>query len=85
LPGLTEDLRLTADRAGGFAAKLAPGFYDVAVFASAFSPQAFKVRLRTAKAALSKIKLVVDPLECEELCENLGTSPTTHSTEPQQR
>ena len=65
---------------------MAPGFYDVAVFATAFSSQAFKLRLRTAKAEPSKIKLVVDPLECEEFCENLGTSaPTTNSHEPKQR
>ena len=86
LPGLTEDLRLTTDKAGGFSAELAPGFYDIAVFARAFSPQAFKLRLRTAKAKPSTIKLVVDPLECEEFCENLGTSaPTTNSHEPKQR
>jgi hypothetical protein len=54
VPGLTEDLRLTTDKAGGFSAELAPGFYDVAVFATAFSPQAFKLRLRTAKASLPK-------------------------------
>jgi hypothetical protein len=77
-PGLGDDLRLSTDKAGQFSAELAPGFYDVAVFATAFSPQAFKVRLRVGETTVSNAKLVVDPLMCKEFCEDLGTGVPEH-------
>jgi hypothetical protein len=67
--GLSEDLRLTTDGVGQFSTDLSPGFYDIAVFAKAFSPKAFKVRLRSGKTAPANVKLAVDQLMCEEFCD----------------
>jgi hypothetical protein len=82
-------MHLTTDRTGGFSTELAPGFYDVAVFARSFSPRALKVRLRSGKAMFSDVKLVVDPLMCEEFCDDFGSTPvvvpTIPSPEPKQR
>jgi hypothetical protein len=81
--GLTEDLRIRTDKSGKYSAELAPGFYDIAVFATGFTPRALKVRLRGGEPTLSNIKLEVDPLMCAEFCENLGTSePETQPTKP---
>lgn len=55
------DFFLTSDKMGRFSAELIPGFYDIAVFAHAFSPVAQKVRIKFGQTAKCDEKLVVDP------------------------
>ncbi len=80
--GLTEDRRILTDKAGQFSTELQAGFYDVAVFATGFTPQAFKVRLKGRKETNQIVRLNVDPMECAEFCENLGSSAPYQAIRP---
>ncbi len=60
--GLKRDLILETDAKGEFTAELPPGFYDVFVTASAFSPECRKIRIKPGETATYKATLKVDPL-----------------------
>jgi hypothetical protein len=57
----TRDLNLITNGGGTFSIDLTPGFYDVAVFAHAFSPYAGKVRIRSSQVTNYVAKLSADP------------------------
>jgi Carboxypeptidase regulatory-like domain len=56
-----DDLRFVTDKTGEFSANLTAGFYDIAVFAHAFSPNARKVRIRIGQITNDDVTLPVDP------------------------
>lgn len=56
-----DDRRLVTDKTGEFSANLTPGFYDIAVFAHAFSPKAHKVRIRIGQTTNDEVTLPLDP------------------------
>jgi hypothetical protein len=70
-----DDLRLTTGKSGEFSASLTAGFYDIAVFAHAFSPNARKVRIRIGQTTNDEVTLPVDPQVSAELGGTLVTSP----------
>jgi hypothetical protein len=73
--GNTQDLRLTTDKAGGFSVELVPGFYDVAIFAHAFSPNSANVRIRTSQATYYTAKLQVSPQWIAEFGDRFVENP----------
>ena len=70
--GVAEDQVLATDKTGHAKINLPPGFYDVFVAAPAFTPQAFKVRLKKEPQGVL-FKLKVDPLVTAELGDKFGT------------
>jgi Carboxypeptidase regulatory-like domain len=78
------DLHLVTGKTGQFSANLAAGFYDVAVFAHAFSPSAHKVRIRVGKTTNYEVKLAVDPQISAEVGGTLVESSDTPSRKPKQ-
>ena len=64
--GLKQDLILETDAKGEFGAELPPGFYDVFVAATAFSPECRKVRIKVGERATYSPKLKADPLVTNE-------------------
>jgi hypothetical protein len=68
--GLTtnkQDLTVTTDDNGSFSAELPPGFYDVLVTATAFSPDCRKIRLKAGQTATFNAKLNVSLIVVKEL------------------
>jgi Carboxypeptidase regulatory-like domain len=65
--GLKHEVELVTDKKGSFASKLPPGFYDVFVSATAFSPECRKIRIKSGLAFNFKVSLRVDPLVTREL------------------
>lgn len=65
--GLKQDITATTDSNGRFSLDLPPGFYDVFVTATAFSPHCKKVRLKDKEAKAYDVKLKVDPITLREL------------------
>lgn len=65
--GLGEDLVIGTDANGDFTPELPPGFYDVFVTATAFSPDCRKIRIRLGETATYTPKLKADPLVTKEL------------------
>jgi hypothetical protein len=65
--GIKEDMRLTTSPMGEFETDLPPGFYDLFVSATAFSPGCEKVRLTESMHPSVDFKLKVDPLVSKEL------------------
>jgi hypothetical protein len=72
--GIKSDLRLQTDRNGAYSVNLPPGFYDVFVFATSFTPTCSKVRIRAEQGAVLSPKLNADPVVGRELGEELGES-----------
>jgi|SRR6266849_1403408 len=64
--GVKKDLILETDARGKFAAELPPGFYDVFVAATAFSPYCRKIRIKPGESATFNAMLKVDPLVTSE-------------------
>jgi hypothetical protein len=56
-----DDCRLVTNKSGEFSANLTAGFYDIAVFAHAFSPNAHKVRIRIGQTTNDDVTLPLDP------------------------
>jgi hypothetical protein len=71
----TQDLRLNTDKFGRFSIELAPGFYDIAIFAHAFSPNSGKVRIRGSQATHYTAKLAVDPQWIAEFGDTFVENP----------
>jgi hypothetical protein len=65
--GIKQDLTVTTDANGSFSAELPPGFYDVLVSATAFSPDCRKIRLKARETVTYDAKLNVSPLVSQEL------------------
>lgn len=62
-----EDKIATADANGEFSLDLPPGFYDVFISATAFSPHCEKVRLNGKGMKKFEVKLKVSPVTSQEL------------------
>jgi hypothetical protein len=80
--GDTQDLRLTTDKAGEFSLDLTPGFYDVAIFAHGFSPNAGKVRIRTSKVTNYTVPLPPDPQMLSEFGDSFVENPEPAKPSP---
>ena len=65
--GIKQDLTLTTDDNGSFSAELPPGFYDVLVMATAFSPDCRKIRPKAGQTATINAKLNVSLIVMKEL------------------
>lgn len=70
--GVSQDLVLETDKTGHAKIELPPGFYDVFVAAPAFTPQAFKVRMKAERQGVL-FKLKADPLVTHELGDKFPT------------
>jgi hypothetical protein len=65
--GIKKDPVLKTDSQGGFAAEVPPGFYDLFVSASAFTPACRKVRIKGTASSKVRIVLELDGLVANEL------------------
>jgi hypothetical protein len=65
--GIKQDSTVTSDSKGKFAMELPPGFYDVFVAATAFSPYCEKVRLKANEAKTYRIRLKISEVTSKEL------------------
>ncbi len=65
--GIEKDLQLIADQSGNFDADLPPGFYDLFVSASAFSPSCTKIRVKAGMPVTYTTKLKLNGLVAKEL------------------
>lgn len=65
--GIKQDVAVVTDTNGHYSADVPPGFYDVFVSATGFTPIAAKVRVKEGHAATLDRKLKVDPLVSKEL------------------
>ena len=74
-----DDIHLTTDKTGEFSANLTAGFYDVAVFAHAFSPNARKVRIRIGQVTNEDVRLPLDPQVSAEIGGVLIENPESPS------
>ncbi|HYX53043.1 MAG TPA: carboxypeptidase-like regulatory domain-containing protein [Candidatus Limnocylindrales bacterium] len=70
--GVAQDLVLETDKTGHAKIELPPGFYDVFVAAPAFTPQAFKIRVKKEPQGVL-FKLKADPLVTHELGDKFPT------------
>jgi hypothetical protein len=61
--GLNSEERMTTDRDGKVIFRLKPGFYDVFVSRSGFTPRAAKIEVLEDKPAKFKLVLKMDPNE----------------------
>jgi hypothetical protein len=73
--GFERELVVKSDIRGHFGAELPPGFYDVFVSATAFSPGCRKVRIRQADQSI-QFRLKADPLVVAELAEPIVAAPS---------
>lgn len=65
--GIKQDIAATTDSKGHFSVDLPPGFYDVFVTATAFTPHCDKVRLKGEEAKTYEVKLKISPVTSKEL------------------
>jgi len=65
--GTKQDVNATSDSNGHFSVELEPGFYDVFVAATAFSPHCEEIRLKGNEVKSYEIKLKVSRLISIEL------------------
>ncbi len=65
--GIKQDITATTDSNGEFSLDLPPGFYDVFISATAFSPQCEKLRLKDSEVKRYQVKLNVSPVTSKEL------------------
>lgn len=68
--GIKHDLAIETDGEGRFSAQLPPGFYDIFVSASAFSPDCRKIRVKQGETAIFETRLKVDPLVSKEIADD---------------
>jgi hypothetical protein len=73
--GIKEDRELISDAKGLFSTELPPGFYDVLISATAFSPDCRKIRIINGSAADFNPRLKVSTLVTKELGDTFS-SPT---------
>lgn len=65
--GIKQDTMLTTDTRGNFSVQLPPGFYDLFVSATAFTPASRKIRLKGERRSDSRFRLALDPKVTSEL------------------
>jgi hypothetical protein len=65
--GIRQDFVATTDMNGHYSVELPPGFYDVFVSATTFSPRCDKLRLRGKENRTYDVKLTVSPVTAREL------------------
>jgi Carboxypeptidase regulatory-like domain len=65
--GIKQDLTVETDSNGRFSLDLPPGFYDVFVSSSAFSPQCAKIRIKDEVTKTYEFKLKASPVTSKEL------------------
>jgi hypothetical protein len=65
--GIPSNLTVTTDAKGEYSAQVPPGFYDVFVASTAFSPVAGKVRVKKDKPGTFSPRLKLDPAVSREL------------------
>lgn len=75
LSGNVEDLLVMTDANGRYSATVPPGFYDVFVSATGFTPIATKVRVKEGKNAMFDARLPPDPLVVAELGDQFDDTP----------
>ena len=73
--GIPQDLLVMTDASGRYSVAVPPGFYDIFVSATAFTPAATKVRVKEGKDATFDVKLPPDPLVVEELGDQFDDTP----------
>jgi hypothetical protein len=65
--GIESDITVATNADGEYTASVPPGFYDVFVSSTAFSPAAAKIRVKRDKPGTYSPRLKVDPLVSREL------------------
>jgi hypothetical protein len=65
--GIRHDVDATTDSNGNFSIDLPPGFYDVFVTATAFTPHCDKIRLKDKQPRSYEVKLGISPVTSREL------------------
>jgi hypothetical protein len=65
--GIKQDLVLVTSANGRFSAELPPGFYDLFVSATAFSPWCQKVRMNDGETESYDVRLSLNPMVSIEL------------------
>jgi Carboxypeptidase regulatory-like domain len=65
--GTRQDVDATTDSNGHFSIELPPGFYDVFVTATAFTPHCDKIRLKDKEPKSYEVKLRLSPVTSREL------------------
>jgi hypothetical protein len=73
--GTTEDRTLISDAKGLFSSDLPPGFYDVFVSATAFSPDCRKIRIIKGNPEVYNARLKVSALVTKELGDKFSSAP----------
>jgi hypothetical protein len=71
--GTTQDISVVTDDSGKYSASVPPGFYDVFVTATGFTPTAGKVRVKQGQRTAFSTKLRADPLVGKELGDEFDT------------
>ncbi len=66
-PAIRSDVMRESDAAGRFEVQLDPGFYDVCVMATAFTPECKKVLIVSGEAIQRDARLKADPLVMRQL------------------
>lgn len=66
-PGIRQDVMKESDASGRFEVQLEPGFYDVCVMATAFTPECRKVLVVTGNTFQQDARLKADPLVMQHL------------------
>jgi len=72
--GITQDVLVLTDANGDYTVAVPPGFYDVFISATAFTPAASKVRVKERKSLTLDAKLPPDPLVGEKLGDRFDDS-----------
>ena len=67
LLGIKQDVIVVTNVTGHYSADVPPGFYDVFVSATAFTPVATKVRVKNGQSVIFAAKLNADPLISREM------------------
>ncbi len=72
VPGAPKDVMVKTDKFGRFSATVAPGFYDVCVHATAFSPQCTTVKATKEKAVTYNPRMNLNALISSEIADDMA-------------
>jgi len=76
--GTKQDVIVFSDANGRYEARVPPGFYDVFISATAFTPIAGKARVKEGRAATFGASLRADPLVTKELGDEFPAASRKH-------
>jgi len=76
--GIKDDLVIRTSEYGTFKVVVPPGFYDVFVAASAFSPTCRKTRIKAGQGQEVTLRMKVDPLYIAEMGNRIEAKPPNH-------